>query len=472
MWIKKSKTLRSFLSVVALILLKFARVTSQQLDSFGSSACNLHLGQIQCWGYDMVSNTNNRLPYFINATSFGSAFPIKVANGQDFNCAILDNGNTYCWGKADYGQLGVSSSETKDPVILNLEDETTNTVGAVENAVDIQLGTRHGCIKHSDLSLTCWGDDANKKVSGPTAYYDGSTPSKRVKLFDLSRVDTCVVSTENYMKCFGKELKHISYNATQDNNHNILAVRAGGNHGCIMNDKDGPNLMCFGKNQYGQLGNGESSNEDASNDFYYPIGLGKVKYFKIAFGHTCAVETNDSIKCWGQNENSQLGIADDSGDDVLTPTDVVAINGTDFGDASIMGIGATNQASYLILSNNKIFSWGTNWRGTLGSGRSDLNYVAKGSGNADTVQLEALTVPDGFIPRQQPSPLPSNMPSNKPTSHPSNIPSTIPSFQPSLHPFSWDLALVTPGYLKNPPIADGVQHFITNFNMSDRYYDI
>lgn len=73
---------------------------------------------------------------------------------------------------------------------------------------------------------------------------------------------------------------------------------------------------------------------------------------------------------------------------------------------------------------------------------------------------------------------PTASPSSEPTTVASSIPSPVPSFiptitpQPTIDTFSWDLELNTPGYLKSPPIQDGVQEFITKFNMSDRDYGI
>ena len=51
-------------------------------------------------------------------------------------------------------------------------------------------------------------------------------------------------------------------------------------------------------------------------------------------------------------------------------------------------------------------------------------------------------------------------------------PSIEPTVAPTLDPFSWGIDLDTPGYLKNPPIQDGVQQFITKFNISDRDYEV
>lgn len=46
------------------------------------------------------------------------------------------------------------------------------------------------------------------------------------------------------------------------------------------------------------------------------------------------------------------------------------------------------------------------------------------------------------------------------------------SNQTLLDAFSWDIDLVTPGYLKDPPIEVGVQQFISKYNISDRAYNI
>lgn len=76
---------------------------------------------------------------------------------------------------------------------------------------------------------------------------------------------------------------------------------------------------------------------------------------------------------------------------------------------------------------------------------------------------------------------PTSVPSVIPSMNPSNVPSKIPSLKPSISPstpaptldsFSWDLVLDTPGYLKQPPIQDGVHDFISKYNLSDRFYDI
>jgi len=81
-------------------------------------------------------------------------------------------------------------------------------------------------------------------------------------------------------------------------------------------------------------------------------------------------------------------------------------------------------------------------------------------------------------PSMIPSFVPSSFPTKKPSASPSDVPSKIPSLsptassQPSISPFSWDLELDEPGYLKNPPIQDGIQEFVSKYNISDRAYTI
>lgn len=71
-----------------------------------------------------------------------------------------------------------------------------------------------------------------------------------------------------------------------------------------------------------------------------------------------------------------------------------------------------------------------------------------------------------------PSDVPTIAPFASPSAVPSLVPTSEPTAAPTLDPFSWDIDLDTPGYLKDPPIQDGVQQFITNFNISDRDYEV
>ena len=73
-------------------------------------------------------------------------------------------------------------------------------------------------------------------------------------------------------------------------------------------------MKCWGYNDNGQLGYGDTNNRgDGPNevgDFLPTVDLGtgkKAKQISAGFRHTCAVLNDDSVKCWGSGGYGQLG---------------------------------------------------------------------------------------------------------------------------------------------------------------------
>ena len=80
-------------------------------------------------------------------------------------------------------------------------------------------------------------------------------------------------------------------------------------------------VKCWGYNNYGQLGLGDSSNrgdgpgEMGDNLPVVDLGTGRTaKMIGASAGgaHVCAVLDDDSVKCWGRNDYGQLGLGDTS----------------------------------------------------------------------------------------------------------------------------------------------------------------
>ena len=94
----------------------------------------------------------------------------------------------------------------------------------------------------------------------------------------------------------------------------------GGTYSCAI--LYGGVIKCWGGNDYGKLGLGDLSNHgDASADQMgdnlpvVDLGTGRTaKMISASTGgaHTCAVLDDDSVKCWGWNDSGQLGLGDTS----------------------------------------------------------------------------------------------------------------------------------------------------------------
>ena len=84
---------------------------------------------------------------------------------------------------------------------------------------------------------------------------------------------------------------------------NVGKVAVGSAHACAV-DGSGA-LYCWGSNASGQLGVGGIPYSDI------PVrvtGMGSgIASLSAGSGHTCALTTSATVKCWGSNTNGQLG---------------------------------------------------------------------------------------------------------------------------------------------------------------------
>src|SRR5204863_9618311 len=67
---------------------------------------------------------------------------------------------------------------------------------------------------------------------------------------------------------------------------------------------------CWGRNQDGQLGNGDSTTDTALPG---PVsGLGAVSDLAAGGYHTCALMPDTTVRCWGRNGRGQVGNGNDT----------------------------------------------------------------------------------------------------------------------------------------------------------------
>lgn len=138
-------------------------------------------------------------------------------------------------------------------------------------------------------------------------------------------------------------------------------------------------VYCWGRNAVGQLGNGTHSSittqpdgEDANVDKSTPVkvvrepgvmsGKTVVDMFAAAY-HNCALTSDGKVYCWGYNANGQLGTGDTANRD--KPVEVKgALEGK-----VVTAIGGAYYTSCAIAE-GKIYCWGHSTYGTAGTGAS------------------------------------------------------------------------------------------------------
>jgi alpha-tubulin suppressor-like RCC1 family protein len=204
-----------------------------------------------------------------------------ISTGDSHTCAILDNAQVKCWGDNTYGQLGQGDNSNRGGNLNEMGGNLDSVnLGSGRTAKSITTGTGYTCAILDDDSVKCWGrGHAGQLGHGKTTSVD-SPPNSPINL--------------------GSGIT-------------AKAITAGNFHTCAVIDNS--SIKCWGKNDSGQLGQGNTSNRgDGSNEMgdnlpAVDLGAGKTaRAISTGDRHTCAILDNASIKCWGSNISGELGI--------------------------------------------------------------------------------------------------------------------------------------------------------------------
>lgn len=135
-------------------------------------------------------------------------------------------------------------------------------------------------------------------------------------------------------------------------------VAAGQDHSCSQT-YDGK-VWCWGSNTYGQLGTGNTTDSNAPRRVSGLGAAGQPKARNIATGgiHTCALTSNGRVYCWGSNLFGQLG-SNLSVAYSATPVEVLL-------PARALALAAGGYHGCAVVEGGVLYCWGLNSRGQLG----------------------------------------------------------------------------------------------------------
>ncbi|MCK6511983.1 hypothetical protein L6R29_18735 [Myxococcota bacterium] len=277
------------------------------------------------------------------AVDFGaSRFAVQVAVGSKHTCAVLDDASLRCWGANDNGQLGYGDATWRfAPPKIAID------MGIGLGVKSVGVGDAFTCVLLDNDTVKCWGNN-DKGQLGLGDQMPRNAPELRpldvgagrsVKSLSVGRADVCVLLDDRSVKCWGDNSRgQLGYGDTTDRNKppaELVAFGAGrtahflfsglGSHRCALLD-DGT-TRCWGANDTGQLGNGESGQDkdqlapaSAALDF----GMGRTaKTLSVGMNHTCAVLDNQRTVCWGDGRGGKLGYGDEIPRNKVTEESIV-----------------------------------------------------------------------------------------------------------------------------------------------------
>ncbi|MGL5005215.1 MAG: hypothetical protein ACRDAM_19915, partial [Casimicrobium sp.] len=258
-------------------------------------------------------------------------------------CVIHDGGRVRC--------LANDKSDSSDKNSRNARF-SFNPIANIDKALSVATGADHICAALRDGSVRCWGGNRAGQLGSDAE--DSETP-----ILVPGIKDAVEVSASYGFSC--------------------ARMRAG-------------TVQCWGYGADGQIGDGTREKGKA-----YPPTLvpGVTSAIAIASGpaHTCALQQNGKLLCWGRDD-----IAVESDKPVELP---------DVSDVAAMAFGVTS--SCVLNKSGKVYCWGEGSLGQLGDGKEkksetpvevhgldDAIQIAAGEGHTCALRKSGKTVCWGF----------------------------------------------------------------------------
>jgi len=144
----------------------------------------------------------------------------------------------------------------------------------------------------------------------------------------------------------------------------VVAVSAGGSHTCALTVSGG--VKCWGDNDQGQVGDGTAASTSTPVDVSgLTSGVGALS---AGSADTCALTTSGSMKCWGYNGDGELG----SGAVLLRRSSAVEVTRL---RSHVLAVDSGNGHACVVTVAHAIECWGDNRYGQLGDGTTISRFT-------------------------------------------------------------------------------------------------
>lgn len=243
-------------------------------------------GCVRCWGANQwgqlgIGSTSSvgddELPSSKPPVRLGAEAK-SVSLGFDFSCALLADASVRCWGRNDYGQLGLGRTN-------NLGDRqgplAACPVDVGDHAAMLSSGPVYVCALLNDHSIRCWGKGPLGQTTRTLQQINGdrSPPACEMKAF-------CIGDNEP-----PSVLPSVALPGP------VISISAGNGHACAQL-KD-HSVHCWGNNTHYQLGFDlpEKSEEPTMSPTPFPH-TAAAGVFALG-SYTCTLSDSGSVFCVG-----------------------------------------------------------------------------------------------------------------------------------------------------------------------------
>jgi alpha-tubulin suppressor-like RCC1 family protein len=351
-------------------------LTAKSISMGFGYSCAVNLsGGAKCWGVNEIgqlgdgTNSSRDTPVDVTGLTGGMT---GISTGDRVACGLTAAGGVKCWGDNEHYALGNSSfTMPTSNVPIDVTDLSTGVTA-------IAAGEYHACALTATGGVKCWGDNGSGQL-GSWAYGFGKDPgdvldlSSGVKAIASGQTHSCALLKTGAVKCWGNNNngrlgndyavdRPIPPTDVRGLSGGVIAISAGDGHTCALMDTGA--VKCWGKNNYGQLGDNTNTDRPVPVDV---VGLNGTATAIAAGGETtCALMDTGGVKCWG------LNLAYQYNGDVLSVLSPAAMTGLESGVAAI-SVGLDHACA--LMTNGVVKCWGNNSDGELGTGTHTTSYL-------------------------------------------------------------------------------------------------
>ena len=242
---------------------------------------------------------------------------VAVGGSGEHTCAVRVIGGVYCWGRRGEGQLGNPANPGGSARVITGGPSVLTTVAT---------GVYHSCGLTAAGAALCFGINNNQQLGGSTN---------------------------------GLEMLPVPVSG------NLVFTRVAARWASSCGLTAGGVAYCWGYNPAGNLGVGSTAFAVTAPT---PV-VGDHRFRTLVMGtvHTCAIDTDDALWCWGWGGDGELGVGQQQGN-VAVPTRVKP--GTRF-----KAVAAGNSHTCAIDSDGLVWCTGGNQYGELGDGTLQWRYA-------------------------------------------------------------------------------------------------
>ncbi len=233
---------------------------------------------------------------------------VAIAAGTQHSLAVRSDGTVWAWGDNQYGQLGDGSTTSR---------ATPGQVAGLTSIIAVAGGSYHSLALRNDGTLWVWGDNRHGEMGDGTISISRPLPAQ-VPGFTNGTAVTCGIFRNGALRSDGtvwgwglNQYGELGDGTTDSKRTPTMAIGITGvvslqtrNYTTVVLRNDGT-VWSWGSNDYAQLGTG-----------YPPFsrvlpsqipGLANISAVALGGAHVIAIAPNSNLWVWGKNSFGQLG---------------------------------------------------------------------------------------------------------------------------------------------------------------------